>query len=59
MDKETNKSVHNPFVFEKRIITKSRQYSIYEREMKNLKKKETKIKKIQGLILSSFDSKFI
>ena len=53
MDKETNKSVHNPFVFEKRIITKSRQYSIYEREMKNLKKKETKIKKIQGLIIKN------
>ena len=59
MDKETNKSVHNPFVFEKRIITKSRQYSIYEREMKNLKKKETKNKKIQGLIIKNkFDTRY-
>jgi hypothetical protein len=47
MDKETNKSVHNPFVFEKRIITKSRQYSIYEREMKNLKKRKRKLKKFK------------
>ena len=35
----------NPFIFEKSIISKSRQHNIYQRSMINLKKKETKLKK--------------
>ena len=31
----------NPFEFENRIITKSGKHTIYERAIKNLKKKET------------------
>ena len=40
----------NPFTQDK-IITKSRQHTIYERAMKNLKKKETKINKERNLII--------
>ena len=40
----------NPFIQDK-IITKSRQHTIYERAMKNLKKKETKINKERNLII--------
>jgi hypothetical protein len=48
IDKESNKSI-NPFVFEKVLIKKTRQHTIYERAMKNLKKKETKIKGIEKI----------
>ena len=51
IDKESNKSI-NPFIFEKQIITKSRQHKIYERSMKNLKKRETKLKKERKLIIN-------
>ena len=50
IDKESNKSI-NPFIFEKVLIKKSRQHTIYERAMKNLKKKETKIGKERNLII--------
>ena len=50
IDKESNKSI-NPFVFEKVLIKKTRQHTIYERAMKNLKKKETKIGKERNLII--------
>ena len=50
IDKESNKSI-NPFVFEKVLIKKTRQHTIYERAMKNLKKKETKTGKERNLII--------
>ena len=43
-EEESNKSF-NIFSLDKRILSKARQYSIYERSIKNMKKKETKIGK--------------
>ena len=48
LEKESNKSV-NLFSLENRMINKGRQHSIYERSLKNIKKKETKIAKQVGI----------
>jgi len=48
LEKESNKSV-NLLSLENRMINKGRQHSIYERSLKNIKKKETKIAKQAGI----------
>ena len=49
---ELEQSRINPFEFENRIITKSGKHTIYERAIKNLKKKETKIQKERNIIIN-------
>ena len=48
LEKEANKSINN-LQLDKIIVSKGRQHSIYERSMKNLKKKETKLDKIRKI----------
>ena len=48
LEKEANKSINN-LQLDKIIVSKGRQHSIYERSMKNLKKKETKLAKIRKI----------
>ena len=50
IDKESVASL-SPFILEKVLITKRRQHTIYERSIKNMKKKEIKIEKERNLII--------
>ena len=51
LENESNNSSINPFVLNTKVINKGRQYTLYEREMKNLKKKRIKLDKERNLII--------
>ena len=51
LEEESNNSSINPFVINTKVVNKSRQYTLYEREMKNLNKKRMKLDKERNLII--------
>ena len=51
LEDESNNSSINPFVLNTKVVNKGRQYTLYEREMKNLNKKRMKLDKERNLII--------
>ena len=51
IEDESNNSSINPFVLNTKVINKGRQYTLYEREMKNLNKKKMRLDKERNLII--------
>ena len=52
IEDESNNSGINPFIYNNnKIINKGRQYTLYEREMKNLQKKRNKLDKERQLVI--------